>query len=148
MSKSTRSRRKNKTSKPTKPYRDFPLFPHATKRWAKKIRGQLHYFGRWSDPDGALEKYLAQKDDLHAGMTPKQEAEALTIKDQANAFMRAIKEVVDAGELSPRTWADYHSIMKKIQVKFRTHRLVADLGPEDFVNLKISWPRRMAPPRM
>src|SRR5262245_58112369 len=40
-----------KPAKPAKPYPDFPLFPHATKRWPKKVRGQLHSFGPWDDPD-------------------------------------------------------------------------------------------------
>src|SRR3954466_263616 len=95
------------TSKPPKPYDDFPLFPHAAGVWAKKIRGQLHYFGPWGDPDGALAKYLEQKDALHAGRKPRPDPEALTVKDAANAFLNAKKALLDAGELSPHTWANY-----------------------------------------
>src|SRR6516165_3602860 len=94
-------------SKPTKPYADFPLYAHAAGVWAKKIRGRVHYFGKWDDPDGALKKYLEQKDALHAGRTPRPDPQTLTIKDVANAFLNAKKEAVEASELSQRTWLDY-----------------------------------------
>ena len=70
MPKSTKSVRRNK---PKKPYPDFPLFPHATGRWAKKIRQRFHYFGKIADdPDGtkALEKLNREWPHLKEGHTP------------------------------------------------------------------------------
>src|SRR5262245_27672120 len=92
-------------TKPSKPYPDFPLTPHPSGRWCKKIRGQLHYFGKWADVDGALDRYLADKDALHAGRMPRPDPDALTVKDVVNAFLNFKDGLVVAGELSPRTRA-------------------------------------------
>src|SRR5262245_51715575 len=122
--------------KPAKPYPDFPLFPHATGRWAKKVRGKLHYFGKWDDPDGALAKYLAERDVLHAGRKPRAATEALTVKDLANRFLNAKQALVDSGELSPRTWAEYKAAADLLVTGFGKQRLVSDLRSEDFGTLR------------
>src|SRR6266446_2568840 len=96
----------SKPAKPNKPHPDFPLFPHATGRWAKKIRGQMHYFGPWSDPDAALAKYLEQKDSLHAGRKPRDISNGVTIKELCNRFLNAKQSLVDSGELKKRSWQD------------------------------------------
>src|SRR5438132_11715991 len=88
-----------KPGKPAKPYPEFPLFPHAAGVWAKKIRGKLHYFGPWAEPDGALKKCLEQKDALHSGRTPRPDPDAGTVKDAANVYLNDKQALVDAGEL-------------------------------------------------
>src|SRR5262245_60744329 len=134
--------------KPAKPYPEYPLTAHPAGYWCKKIRGKLHYFGPWSDPDGALAKYLEQKDALHAGRTPRPEPEALTVKDVANAFLNAKRQAVDAGELALRTWLDYRAIMDMLVKGLGKHRAVAALDPQDFATLKSKLARRNGPHRM
>jgi hypothetical protein len=58
---------KKHPAKPKKPHPDYPLFAHATWRWAKTVRQQLQCLGSWSDPDGALQRWLDIKNDLLAG---------------------------------------------------------------------------------
>ena len=45
-------------TRPEKPTTDFPLFPHRNDQWVKKVKGKFLYFGPWSDPQGALARYL------------------------------------------------------------------------------------------
>jgi hypothetical protein len=134
--------------KPAKPRPDFPLFPHATGRWAKKIRGKLHYFGPRADPDGALQKYLGQADALHAGRTPRPDPEALRVKGVANAYLNAKKVALDAGELSPRTWDDYRSIMEMMVKGLGKGQSATGLAPQDFTTLKAKLAKTNSPPRM
>jgi hypothetical protein len=100
--------------KPAKPYPDFPLFPHATRRWAKKIRGKTRYFGSWDDWETALNLFQDQREDLYAGRTPRANRGGLTVRDLANRFMTAKEIQRDAGDITPRTFADYMTTCKGI----------------------------------
>jgi hypothetical protein len=73
----------------------------------KKIPGKMHYFGPWQDPDGAIEKYLREKEDLHNGRKPREVATGVTVKDLANAFLNHKKTRLGSGDLSSRTWTNY-----------------------------------------
>src|SRR5262245_58915923 len=136
------------SSKPAKPYPDFPLFPHATGRWAKKIRGKMHYFGKWDDPDGALAKYLAEKDDLHAGRTPREAPEALTVFTLCGKFLTTKKRMREAGELALRSFDDYVNICQLIIRAFGKGRLVSDLGSYDFEKLRAAMAKKWGPVRL
>src|SRR6516164_9358554 len=115
-SNSTRKRRSGKAAdRPKKPYPDFPLTPHASGTWQKKIRGKIHYFGRWArrvngkmeriEGDGwkeALEEYKKVADDLHAGRTPRVQSDGLTVADLCNRLLTAKQRQYEAGEISSR----------------------------------------------
>ena len=122
--------------KPAKPYPGFPLFAHATGRWAKKIRGKFHYFGPWSDPDAALNKYLAERDDLHAGRTPRPPAGGVTVADLCNHFLAAKQHRVESGELSVRTFGTYYATCRRMAEFFGRDRAADDVRPDDLEGLR------------
>jgi len=81
-----KSIRKKPRRKPAKPYREFPLTANGNGQWSKKIRGKVHYFGRWEAPDAALKRSLEVKDDLHAGRRPRPK-DGFTLRDLCNHFL-------------------------------------------------------------
>jgi integrase len=145
MNNSTRTPRKKKTVKPAKPYADFPLFPHATKRWAKKIKGRMVYFGPWSDPDAALAKYQEQRDDLYAGRTPRVQGDGLTIRDLVNRFLNAKRRLKDAGEIAWRTFEEHKRVGLLLAKFFGVTRLVTDLAVDDFERLRAALAETRGP---
>ncbi len=136
------------SAKPSKPFPDYPLFAHASGQWAKKIRGKLVYFGVWSAPDAALKSYLEQKEDLHAGRKPRPDPSAVTVKDVANDFLNAKQALVDTGELSERTWADYKQVCDMVVAHLGKSRLAEDVGPDDFAALRKKVAKRWGPQRL
>jgi integrase len=134
--------------KPAKPYLEYALYAHAAGVWAKKIRGKVHYFGPWNDPDAALKMYLEQKDALHAGRKPRPDLDGLTIRELANRFLNAKQALVDAGELSPRTWAEYKATADLLVESYGKQRLVTDLDPEDFASLRNKMAKKWGPHRL
>jgi integrase len=135
--------------KPAKPTPNFPLFAHASGRWAKKIRGRLVYFGKWADPDAALTKYLTEADALHAGRSPSVDiAEGLTVRKLTGRFLTTKKRALEAGELSERSFHDYTTTCRRIEKSFGKSRLVADLRPADFERLRAAIGKTWGPVRI
>ena len=154
-------RSRKAAGRPKKPYRDFPLSPHPGGMWQKKIRGKIHYFGRWArrvngklervEGDGwkeALEAYKAVTDDLHAGRTPRVKADGLTVADLCNRFLTAKLRKQAAGEIGPRMFQDYKDITDRLVAGFGKTRLVDDLAADDFEKLRADMAERWGPVRL
>jgi integrase len=162
MSQSTRKGRPRKAAgRPKKPYPAFPLSPHPGGKWQKKIRGKIHYFGRWAtrvngrlvrvEGDGwkeALEEYKAVADDLHAGRTPCVQSDGLTVADLCNRFLTAKLRKRDSGELGLRMFAEYRETTDLIVAAFGKTRRVDDLAADDFEALRARMAEHWGPVRL
>ena len=143
------SNRKTATAKPKKPHKDFPLFPHANGQWAKKVKGKLYYFGPWDDADGAIQQWIADRDDLLARRKPRsRNSSELTVKGLLDAFLTGKLDRVKTGELSLRTYEDYLRVLQHVADEFGKNRLVTDLAASDFAALRQSFAERHGPVRL
>jgi hypothetical protein len=133
------------SGKVKKPHPDFPLTPHPSGRWCKKIRGKLHYFGKLADHQTALEKWLDQKDDLRAGRVPREAVDGFTVKDLASHFLTAKRIHFEAGDLSQRTFDDYYATCERLADAFGKTRLVGDLAVDDFNKLRATLGKTWGP---
>ena len=125
---------KKKSQKPKKPYADFLLYAHAGGVWAKKIRGKLHYFGPWNDPNGALDRFLAERDFLLAGRTPPPEQH--TVANLLDQFLGEKQSNLDTGDITQTTFDEYEATCEVIHAHFGKHRALDGLTLNDFTELR------------
>lgn len=136
------------SAKPEKPYSDFPLTAHASKKWCKKVRGKVHYFGSWDDPDGALQEWLAVKDELLSGADPNRNADRHDVGYLVNSFLASKEQQRDQGDLSQRTWNDYFDACKRFAGFIGKTRFIDGLKVDDFARYRASFPPTWGPVRI
>lgn len=129
-------------ARPAKPSPDFPLFPHASGKWAKKIKGKLVYFGRWDDPAGALAAYQALSappcDTVSQAQPARQVARGTPLIDVLNAFLESKSNQVQAGELARKSLTEYIATCKWFLSIVGSTRTVESLTPADFDKYRLA----------
>ncbi len=115
--------------KPAKPYPHFPLFAHASGKWAKKISGKIEYFGRWEDPLGAVAEFKRLYADGGGGPTTKT---YLCLYDGLNEFLVAKEDSKIAGSLSRESFRDYKQTCKSLIRHFGEDADINAFSPSDF----------------
>jgi integrase len=133
---SVRQSLRHRRDKPAKPTSSFPLTPHNNGQWCKKIRGKLHFFGVWDNPEAALQKYLCAAADLHAGRQPRPctlSEEGPTVKQLCNHFLTYQHRRSQTGEIGLRWFEDCRTVLESFTRFVGPGRLVSDLTPDDFL---------------
>lgn len=153
MADSSKVAEKGKPTLPDKPYADFPLFPHQTGRWAKKIKGKIRFYGRWGNvkagvvsPVDAVDQSAAEALKEFQRCWPYhsegREAPApddgkyVTMAQVAEAFMCNKENRLHSNELSTLSFEDYFRTCKTLVEELGGKRRVDELRPEDFESLR------------
>ena len=62
----------------------------------------------------ALNLWLAQKDDLLSGRTPRAKSDGLTVRELCNRFLTSKRGKLESGELVAVAFHDYYAACKRI----------------------------------
>jgi integrase len=119
--------------KPEKPP-GCPLFPHNAGVWAKKVRGKLHYFGPWSDLQGAWDRWLAQKDYLLAGRKPP--TGGLTVDELLHLFYTDKVNQNREGSVTDACLDEYKITCDVVLTHFGPTVEIETLRHEDYAGLR------------
>jgi integrase len=138
-------RPRTKSGKPSKPRKDFPLFPHDSGQWAKKVRGKLFYFGKWENPKAAEDKWNRDREALLDGRNPDDARHGDSIGWLCNVFMDSKQLQHDRGELTKRALGDYHRVCKHIAEFFGKGRRLESLRSPDIERYRASLPETWGP---
>jgi hypothetical protein len=122
-----------KVGKPKKPCKNFPLYPHASGQWAKKVKYNVYYFGPWDDPQGALRRWLERRDDIIAGRETCRKC--LTVEALVGKFIESRNRLVESGEITSRHVVDCKRSLARAITKIGKKN-IEDLSPSDFAELR------------
>ena len=101
--------------------------------WAKKIKGQLHYFG--PDYEQALQAYFDKKSLIENGPSIVT-GDSISLGDLFNYFLTDATDRYHQGSLSHRTLKDYEEVMDLIASKMDTRTPLLDLRTFDFQTMR------------
>lgn len=127
-----------------KPNKDFPLYPHASGYWAKKIHKKLYYFGdRYCHPDEAYAEFVKDRDSLYAGIG--RNTAGLWVDEACGIFLDAKKRMVESGSMSFRTYKEYSATCKRFSDRFGKTTSILSIGPSDFEKYRMEMRKKWGP---
>ena len=114
----------------------FPLTLHSTGQFCKKIKGKIYYFG--TNKNTALELYLQQAADLHAGRAVRITAsrDTLSIKNLCNMYLDHQESRAAIGEIQARHVSDQVLLLRDFVRFVGSTRAVAGISTIELQNYR------------
>jgi hypothetical protein len=149
--------------RPPKKQKGYPLQPHATGKWQKKIHGKTYYFGAWAKREngelvrlkddgreealGAYNRFVFEQ--LHGRLPDSGDGQdELSVGRLCNSYLDAQQKLMDSGDIKPKTYREYEQACDLIVGQFNGRRMVSTLGPNDFRQLRSAMAKKWGVERL